>query len=249
MLMQTKVCASCHKKKGYLDFYKSSKNNDGLCSYCKECNNTKTAAFQKTKKGKIILACASKKMSDVGYYKHGKGAISALKKRAKKRGLSFDLTAESLEDWWYSKPDICHYCGIIIEDYIKIRDFVINYKGYNFKIKKFKRFFKSPIHQKINTMTKDRVDNSIGYEISNIVKSCWICNSLKSDFLDGEQTKSIMPKIISELKSEIEIEKCKPAISIKSDFPKNKQESVKSGRFYGQRQNTRISNITGKAIF
>lgn len=56
-------------------------------------------------------------------------------------------------------------------------------------------------------MTIDRKQNDQGYELKNIVKSCWICNSLKNDFFEGDQMKFIAPQLISKLKHEIDKEK------------------------------------------
>ncbi len=155
----------------------------------------------------MALKRALTKAADAGYYRFGKGAIPILKQGAKKRGVDYKLTAESLEHWWHSHPDVCYYCGKTIDEYIEIRDFIIVYSGNNFEISKFKRFYRSPKHKGIRWMTIDRVDNSIGYDQSNMVKSCWICNSLKSDFVDGEQMKLLAPQIISKLESEIKNEK------------------------------------------
>ncbi len=70
-----------------------------------------------------------------------------------------------------------------------------------------KRFYRSPKHQSIRWMTIDRIENEKGYEPENMVKACWICNSLKGDFFDGEQMKKIAPQIIARLEREIEKEK------------------------------------------
>lgn len=231
-----KICARCHKQKPLSEFHKNSRTKDGLHSYCKKCNAFKAKQYQKTEKGKIKLKAYQKKYYqsdkgkaslrkyfqsdkgkvalkrglnkkiDEGYYRYGKGAISILKQNAKKRGIDFNLTAENLEDWWHSAPDICYYCGLSLVEYIRIRDFIISYRGMNFKITKFKRFYRSPKHQGIRWMTLDRKDNYKGYEISNIVKSCWICNSLKSDFFSVEDMKNITPKIVRNLIKEIEKE-------------------------------------------
>jgi hypothetical protein len=45
--------------------------------------------------------------------------------------------------------------------------------------------------------------------MDNIVKACWICNSLKGDFFDGDQMKQIAPQVIMKLKEEINKERRK----------------------------------------
>lgn len=201
--MNTKVCARCGEEKLISEFHRNANSKDGLHSYCKSCNKEKAAAHLKSDKGKAALKKALSRAADKGYYRYGKGAIPILQQGAKKRGIDFDLTTESLEAWWHNTPDRCFYCGITIEEYLEIRDFIVNYTGDNFEIAKFKRFYRNPKHQVIRWMTIDRRKNDSGYSVSNIVKSCWICNSLKNDFFDDKQMSSISPTIISKLKGEI----------------------------------------------
>jgi hypothetical protein len=141
--------------------------------------------------------------STVRYYRFGKGAIPILRQGAKARGISFELTAETLEAWWHSVPDSCVYCGISIDEYKTLRDFILNYTGDNSMIKRFLRFYRSPKQAAINWMTIDRIDNEIGYEIANIVKCCWFCNSLKSDFFTPEEIQKFSPAIMEGLKQAI----------------------------------------------
>ena len=194
-----KICARCKLTLNVSNFHVNSRTKDGLHSYCKACNKEKSAAHLKTKKGKIALKKAISKKAKAGYYRYGKGAIPILKNGALKRDVEFDLTAESLENWWLGNIDKCHYCGRSIEQFILLRNFVKKYNGKNYEIDKFKRFFRSSKHANISWMTIDRADNSKGYCLENIVKSCWICNSLKSDFFTEKQFKSIAPEIIASL--------------------------------------------------
>jgi len=207
MPMNKKTCARCGEEKVLSEFHQNARNSDGLHSYCKTCNKEKAAAHLKTNKGKKSLKKAISRAADNGYYRYGKGAIPILRQGATKRGIDFDLTAESLEAWWHSIPDKCYYCGLQIDEYLDLRDFIVSYSGSNFEINKFKRFYRSPKHQAIRWMTIDRVKNEIGYSVNNIVKSCWICNSIKSDFFDGEQMKLISPQIIQKLIEQIKSEK------------------------------------------
>ena len=202
--MKTKICVRCAVVKSDTEFHKNSSNKDGLHSYCKTCNKEKAAAHLKTDKGKVAAKKAIRKAQNQGYYRYGNGAISILRQGATKRGIFLNLTAESLKTWWESMPDVCLYCGISLDDYLKIRDFIIAYEGSNFEVNKFKRFYRNPKHQAIRWMTIDRIHNEEGYKVENIAKACWICNSLKSDFFDSYQIKSIAPKMIEKLKSEIE---------------------------------------------
>jgi len=64
-----------------------------------------------------------------------------------------------------------------------LRDFVNGYTGSDYEISKFKRIFRSPKHAAISWLTLDRLDNARGYELDNLVKSCWFCNSIKGSLL------------------------------------------------------------------
>ena len=204
--MNTKICARCGLEKELSEFYVNSHNKDGLHSYCKTCNKEKAAAYMKTymktDKGKAALSRAIKDV-DRGYYRFGKGAIPIFAKEHKKEEYLSSLTAESLEKWWHGQADNCSYCGISLDEYLGLRDFILSYKGGNFEINKFKRFYRSQKHQSIRWLTIDRINNNRGYEIENIAEACWICNSLKSDFFDGEQIRLIGADIIVKLKSGI----------------------------------------------
>lgn len=196
-----KLCRKCDTTKPLSEFHRNRRVDDGLQAYCKACMIASTKAYYKTDRGKAAIMKGVQKKIDAGYYRHGKGAISIMKTGAKKRGIEFRLDAESLEQWWHSTPDLCSYCGISIEDYLTLRDEILAYEGGDFGIIKFTRFYRSPKHKAIRWMTIDRVENDIGYLLSNIVKSCWICNSLKSDFFTGSQMRSIGPEVIGKLVS------------------------------------------------
>jgi hypothetical protein len=191
------MCIKCGLTKDISEFHKNARNKDGYHSYCKSCNALKAKEFNNTPKGKINTRNAQKKQSDSGYFKYGKGAIQNMSRSASNRGIEFHLTEEELKKWWDITNDICFYCGIDIEKYRSIRDFIISYEGKEWEILRFKRFFALENQAKINDMTIDRTNNSLGYEVNNIVKSCWICNSLKSDFFTKEEMKIVSKLVIN----------------------------------------------------
>jgi hypothetical protein len=214
-----KICASCHIAKPKSEFHKNSRSKDGLHSYCRACNKAKTSKhlksqkgikylqnYYKTDKGKKIIRNAVEKKRAQGYYRFGKGALPILKQGAKKRGITFSLSIGELEEWWKKTPDICYYCNTGIDEHKRLRDYILEYRGENFEIRKFKRFYRSSKHKRIDWLTLDRMNNELGYTIGNLVKSCWICNSLKSDFFTEKQMRIISPEIIKKLISEIQNE-------------------------------------------
>jgi hypothetical protein len=211
-----KRCTKCQLEKSLDNFPRSKLTRDGRGSWCKACVSANTAAYLKTDRGKQVqqayfksekgkesLARAIKKQQAAGYYRFGKGAIPILRQGALARGLSFALTADSLETWWHETPDRCAYCGIITTEFIRLRDYVKSYTGTNYEISKFKRVFRSSKHAAISWLTLDRVDNARGYELDNLVKCCWFCNCIKGSLLTHADMLLIGNPIIQRLTNHI----------------------------------------------
>ena len=72
-----------------------------------------------------------------------------------------------------------------------------------FEVLTFRSLFRNTRMQRIERMTVDRIDPTIGYRTGNMIKACWICNSVKGNFFSYSQTKSFMPGIIAELQNEV----------------------------------------------
>ncbi|QUH28711.1 hypothetical protein [Vallitalea guaymasensis] len=201
--MNLKKCAKCGQYKHISDFHKNKRNKDGLHSYCKQCNAQKAKSYNKTEKGLQNVKKAQMKQYESGYFKFGKGAISNMSNSAQKRGITFNLDEKTLANWWKNNGDTCYYCGINKITYNKIREYIINYTGNDWEIYRFKKFFSKGNQAQISDFTIDRVDNSVGYQIDNIVKSCWFCNSLKSDFFNEKEMKTIGKLVISNILTKI----------------------------------------------
>ena len=198
----SKECASCHRILDESYFTKNKRNADGLHSYCKECNALKAKIYNQTK-GREKLLESRKRQIDSGYFRYGHGAYINMQKSAAKRGIVFDLTEIQLKEWWLNSENKCFYCGCTQERFIEYRDFIKNYVGANPQILYIKEHvFNKPNYYKISTMTIDRVDSSKGYNLNNIVKACWICNSMKSNIYSGSEMVEISKNIIMEIENE-----------------------------------------------
>lgn len=198
----SKECANCHRILDESCFTKNKRNADGLHSYCRECNALKAKIYNQTR-GKAKLSESRKRQIDSGYFRYGHGAFANMQKSAARRGITFDLTEAQLKDWWLSSEDKCYYCGCSQEKFIEYRDFIKNYNGDNPQIRYIKEHvFNKLNYYKISTMTIDRVDSSEGYRIDNMVKACWICNSLKSNIYSSSEMMEISKKIITEIENE-----------------------------------------------
>lgn len=205
--MQTKRCIRCNETKPGADFHRDTRARDGLQTYCKNCLRQYQKSYLSTPRGKAAYYKAIQKQREAGYFTSGKGAFLALKQGAERRGLQLGLAYEDWKAWMRTTPDECAYCGSSLTKFLELRDFIIKYEGDAHAIAKFGRFFRSSKHAKISRMTIDRVDNALGYTLDNIVKCCWICNSLKNDFLSAKHMKLIAPDVIDELTRAIQGER------------------------------------------
>ena len=127
-----KRCTKCQCEKPLEDFPRNKRTRDGKGSWCRACTAAyyKTgkgkeaqAKYFKTARGKAILRQAVARQQATGYYRFGRGAIPILKQGAKKRGITFTLTAESLDRWWQQIPDTYSYCGITTEEFKRLTHF------------------------------------------------------------------------------------------------------------------------------
>jgi len=139
--------------------------------------------------------------SDEDMHTFNTRTLDNLKRRAKKLSVPYTLTAESLRDWWITTPDICTYCGSTVDEYLKMRTFIIQYTGDDPVITRFKNVFNLFNHRSIKCMTKDRIDNNKGYTINNLCKSCWLCNYMKGHSFTFDEWQLIAPMIINKLKA------------------------------------------------
>lgn len=190
----SKKCSNCLKMLDDSMFSKNLRNKDGLHSYCKTCNALK--AKQYNKKHPEAQKKSLEKQKQMGYFKYGYGAWSNMKRSAEKRGIIFLLTIEELESWWLMTEQKCHYCGNPIDRFIDVRNYIKEYTGTNRLIYEIQnRVFKQKRFYRIEDFTIDRKNSFDGYTLNNIVKSCWICNSIKSNNVDEETMKDIGKQI------------------------------------------------------
>ncbi len=132
--------------------------------------------------------------------------FQSLRQGAEKRGLAFSLTADQLETWWTATPDICEYCGCTLEEFRRLRDYVLSYKGNNPEIEKFKRIFASSRQAEIDWLTIDRRNNTDGYCVEKMAKACWFCNYMKGSLLSYEDMIVVGRRALQRLRSELEVE-------------------------------------------
>jgi len=99
-------------------------------------------------------------------YNNPAGILEVIRTSAKKRNIEFNITNEDFSKWYVDKDKICFYCKRTFEDIKNEND---------------------NINNKANRLTIDRVDNNIGYIISNIVLACYRCNSIKGNYFNKNE--------------------------------------------------------------
>ena len=198
-----KKCNKCNHKLSVNEFYKNKNKKDGLSSICKYCNYEYHKEYNQRPERKIANQEARKRLLATDYWICGGGKISNLRRREQKRGRSFNLTVKQLRIWWKNTPDKCFYCGCSTNEFLRLRNFLLEYQGQKQNMKNYRCLLGNKNSSRTKYLTIDRLNNTIGYEIENIVKACWFCNHLKGFILTPEETLLIAPRIIGRLQDEL----------------------------------------------
>jgi hypothetical protein len=80
----------------------------------------------------------------------------------KKVAPTMDMTIEQFCAWRRGQTLICYYCGLAEADIPKVG-------------------MKSQIQKHVRVLGVDRRNSSIGYQASNLVPCCFVCNQIKGD--------------------------------------------------------------------
>ena len=149
------VCRSCDKKVG-----------PSSVVYCEEC------LVHVREKARIAASKRPKREPTSTI----RGKYSALKSKAKSRGIVFDIENEWFSDWYTLSDKKCNYCGVEEKTLIAA-------------------------DRSKSCLTIDRKNNLIGYTKENICLACFRCNNMKSNFFTAEEwleiaNRYIKPRII-----------------------------------------------------
>jgi hypothetical protein len=135
-----------------------------------DCGKTHTTRFNSVRTGHATScgcfhAELTKKLGESNKIAVGQASKNALyskyRQGALKRGLAFDIDMELFEK---ITKENCHYCNQLPTQEYKNRSANGTY-----------------LHNGI-----DRVNNTIGYTVSNCVACCWICNKMKGTLTSTE---------------------------------------------------------------
>jgi hypothetical protein len=133
---------------------------------CCDCGNEKTVQGTLLRSGNTrSCGCLAKEAKATKRKPDNGGELTAVilgyKRHAANRGLSWNLDREYVRSI-ISKP--CYYCGALSSN------------------EKITKNTKTPF--KYNGI--DRSDNAVGYEESNVLPCCFVCNRAKSDMSAAE---------------------------------------------------------------
>jgi len=148
---------------------------------CRVCNEILPIEdFTKSGKRKYICRVCSRKrleeLKELGIV-GGKGAFhhkyDNLKEKNKKRGFKTTISFDEFEKWFIDelKDNECFYC---------------------------KRGFDIGNPMSLRGVTVDRVDNTLGYELGNLVLACRRCNIAKGNWFSFENMLEIAEKYLKE---------------------------------------------------
>lgn len=164
MMAGSKFCSACGKLKAADAYGKCRSSKDGLYGQCKICRGERNRLWSKSKNGIISLRRSRRK-----YWKTEKGRITQAKYNAspaRKKVIERHLALPRVRYLRYKTG--AKHRGI----------------KFNLTFNEFMGYWQKPCFycdEKIETVGLDRVDNSQGYILSNIVSCCYWCNIAKSE--------------------------------------------------------------------
>jgi hypothetical protein len=158
-----KICTKCRQEKPEDEFYKDSRKQDGLRSWCKCCqkldNTKRESKYNETRKAYRKAHLEEVRLNKKQYYLENKqqvlsnhkawrqsfkGRLQSYIRSAAKRNIPWELTEEQFQSFYHTN---CHYCNTAIDG-----------------------------------VGLDRIDSTKGYVITNIVPCCTQCNTMKLDY-------------------------------------------------------------------
>lgn len=148
--------------------YDHSDGNDLHWECLCDCGKTKISKSPNLKSGNT-RSCGCLRTIGINVLPqngHCKNVIwNIFSQRSKKRKWNFDLTKEQVTEL-VAKP--CYYCDLKASNYVKKKYGELYYNGL------------------------DRIDNTKGYSIDNVLTACKHCNALRMDVLTVDETKAVI---------------------------------------------------------
>ncbi len=136
------------------------------------------------------------------------------KVRARDRGIQFDLTIDELSALHFESNDQCQYCGLSGVEFKRLSRWIIENPKNDPHVELLRvEFFRSRKKADLSGLTLDRIDPLGAYTKSNVVFSCWFCNSVKASLWSHGEMRNLGPLLlhrVRELCGDVELESPQP---------------------------------------
>lgn len=154
--MDSKTCIKCKQEKHIECFHKTIRSADGYNYYCKTCKGIMDAEFRLKNKESTKAKRHNKYKSD-----------PELREKNRKRN----------SEWRKKKPELSRWHQIKRHAEDRHPPFELTFEYW------VEHFWNKECYYCGNSSNGgiDRVDNNIGYTISNCVSCCFYCNTIKRD--------------------------------------------------------------------
>jgi len=173
-------CKTCKEHKKITEFWKDKSRKRGYDSQCKDCS-------KKRQRNEAI------KFGHLPYKMYMK-LLQLCSGVREKKGLSqhkLNISRQEFIKWYSEIEKKCEYCDLELENFRSI-----------------KKYFGKHT-QATSKFGIDRKNNSLSYELGNIVLCCVICNKIKGYFHDHESFKKIANEFVKpKLNKLLKHEKC-----------------------------------------
>lgn len=182
-----KFCRACKQTKSTTEFFKDIRTKSGFTSNCKQCRSKQSKIRYQHKKHEI-----SKKNKQ--YYNENKEAVKAYKKAYYKKNIELHhAKARKIERLFLFSKHRSRYRGL---------EWTITFDEYA-SLRKNLCFYCDQGLPPVGTGL-DRLDNSKGYMLNNVVPCCKACNHIRGDNLTVEEMFLAM-RVIKRFRAEKEI--------------------------------------------
>lgn len=169
-LIVMKKCSKCGLEKSIDEFWKSKRYKDKHYPSCKDCQRKNNIHWLDKNKDYYRGYALLREKSPQRIFQR-------IKDRAKKVGIPLSFSQTQFVEWYANQDKQCTYCGIRLEDLGK----TVN----DTQLKRFNR-----------TLSVDRKNPTLGYDLDNITLACTRCNLTKNDFFSFNEMKEIGNKYI-----------------------------------------------------
>lgn len=182
-----KYCTSCKQEKVLLAFHKSKKTKDGYNAHCKDCRKIAYRKYYDLNKEFI-------QQKNKNYYNENIEVVSKLHRDYRIR----NSTLIKLNDHDRDRRIERRFKKSKIQAQKRKLSWNISLEDFRTLCEKDCFYCKNRLDNRLISTSSalDRKDNTIGYEIENVLPSCATCNYLRGDILSIDETIKLISLLI-----------------------------------------------------